>query len=1088
MLRKLKLGGVIFLSTLLSLVGCQSEKLVNEDGSQQGQQFTLTASKGIMSRTHLGSDGKQTVWSEGDKIYVSSANGKVHGTLELTSEPGETTGTFSGFVFGDTELLTYSVYPVPTAGKTIDLSQVIGGDKLNAPMVGQIDNKSVDFTNTCGILRLNLQNAVNQNYTISAKVKNGDEAASLLNTATVNVDDNGVASLAYSASETNTISLNNTIGGFMYVPYFINQDVDVYVGGIKIATIEKEKTVDNKPISFIGAIKQDDVKTLTYSNTTNGLIEPVEVNIDNNHVTDQTLNLTISSTQPGAGTTNQEVHEFVNIPSITEAFTGEGYNEVEVKNVVIELPQIKTTSNATTSVVSFEEIPQGVTVEIKEEEVTDKKSLEELTVILPSGTTEAEAKEAVVINMPNTTVTVKSADGKILLINEMTASTAENTLVIGKDVEIGSLTILKGGVSIYGKVHNITREKNNQDEKTKIYFGSGAVIGNIIDLMRNTHFEIEFENPADKPKDEVYDGNPTEREIELKRAAKNGGSFILRGGGLRLTSPLIVEKDFTLTFEGGNFDGNIGQFVDTKEWKSQVVVMPGVKFTFNGGGYYNTGQLDDEITNIRMAGGSSKPSKVIINGGNLIGSYHAIMIDENCLNAEVEINGGALSCDWNKQYNGVAIMNKSNAKVKINGGDISGYVSAVEMWGGEFIMTGGNINCSYQGDKTFVAHNNVAGNHIIGSALAFYPTKGRTVAATISGGRLSGLSSVYEVTGNVNLSITGGQFENAIVSNNCRKFISGGKFKVNPNPEYIVSGKVAKQNGGYYEIVNGEGGGNINPEGTISFENPGLAAALNADYPSNVKLDNGKAVFTRAWAESIVELNFSDQRTIESLAGIENFPNLVRLFCDRVGLKTLDISRNQKLKQIEVVGNELTSLNFSSNPALEIIKCNHQTNGCLSSLNISGNQSLKVLECQNNTITSLDLTNNINLEEIDCGVNKLTTLNLNSNLKLKKLFLACNQLTSLDVSKQLELTQLHCTENHISTLDITKNTKLNWLNCGNQQPDGSLITLVLTQAQKELWDDNWSKIEYWNSRNVKLSVVKSGNTASGKDMQDGGVF
>ena len=1075
---------------------------MNDGGSQQGQQFTLTASKGIMSRTHLGSDGKQTVWSEGDKIYVSSANGKVHGTLELTSEPGETTGTFSGFVFGDPELLTYSVYPVPTAGKTIDLSQVIGGDKLNAPMVGQIDNKSVDFTNTCGILRVNLQNAVNQNFTIRAKKKDKNEPVSLLTTATVNVDDDGVASLTYSASETETktISLENTVGGFMYVPYYINQDVDVYVDGIKIATIEKEKTVDNKPISFIGAIKQDQVKTLTYSNTTNGLIEPVEVNIKNSPVTEQTLNLTISSTQPDAGTTNQEVHEFVNIPSITEAFTGEGDTEVEVTNVVIELPQIETSSSATTSVVSFEEIPQGVTVEIKEEEVTDKKSLEELTVILPSGTTEAEAKEAVVINMPNTTVTVKSADGNILIINEMSASTAENTLVIGKDVEIGSLTILKGGVSIYGKVQNITRENNNQDEKTKIYFGSGAIVGNIIDLMKNTQFDVEFENPADKPKDEVYEGNPGEHEKALKKAAKNGGSFTVTEK-LRLTSPLIVERDFTLTFNGGAFWGDEGQFVDSKGWKSMVVVMPGATFTFNGGGEYNTGHKETQLSCIRMVGGSNARSKVIMNGGSLIGTYHAILIDEDCQNAEVEINGGSLSCDWWNQFHGVNIFNKSDAKITIKGGSLTSYgdakISSIEMWGGELNISGGQFDTNLSSVQEGLEVNPSVGNTLIGPAIAIAPKKNVTV--NISGGNFtgSGSNSFLEkivdtkLLGkvNVNLSITGGTFNAPVTSQNCQGFISGGKFKTQPKDIYIAAGKMAKENGGYYEIVNGEGGGSINPEGTISFENPGLAAALNADFPSDVKLDNGKAVFTRAWAERIVELNFSDQKTIESLAGIENFPNLERLFCDRVGLKTLNISENQKLKQIEVVGNELTQLDFSSNPALEIIKCNHQTNGCLSSLNVSGNQNLKVLECQNNTIASLDLTNNINLEEIDCGVNKLTTLNLNNNLKLKKLFLACNQLTTLDISEHLELTQLHCTENHISTLDITKNTKLNWLNCGNQQPDGSWITLILTQAQKTFWDVDWSKIEYWNSRNVKLLVVNADNgNTEGNDFPIEGIY
>ncbi len=260
----------------------------------------------------------------------------------------------------------------------------------------------------------------------------------------------------------------------------------------------------------------------------------------------------------------------------------------------------------------------------------------------------------------------------------------------------------------------------------------------------------------------------------------------------------------------------------------------------------------------------------------------------------------------------------------------------------------------------------------------------------------------------------------------------------------------------------------------VNVGNMGLLAVISKVYPDLVtKNSDGTYTVNQDKAAEVVELALSGQGTFESLDGIENFPNLERLFCDNVGLKTLDVSKNQKLKQVEVGGNLLTSLSFSNNPALEIIKCHDQQDRMLASLDVKGNINLRVLECQNNTLASLDLSNNTNLEEIDCGVNKLSTLNVANNLKLRKLFLACNNLTSLNISMLQSLKDLHCTENHISELDITKNEKLGWLNCGNQQPDGTEITVRMTEAQKVLWDTDWSKIEYWNSRYVNVVVVEA---------------
>lgn len=578
----------MILACLLALAGCQNEDSVDNGGSQSSQ-VIMTASISTSSRTYLDSESMHTVWSEGDQIYVSSADGKVTGTLTLTSEPGRTSGTFTGYVLGDPDKLDYSVFPVPENGETIDLSQVTGGDNLDAPMIGQINNYHVPFQNTCGILRLNLQDVNGKSFTISAKNASSGADAKLLTTATVKVE-NGVAKFEYTSSSDGTIALNNAVSGFMYVPYFIDQDVNVCVDGIEVAEVKQD--------DFIGKLKIDNVKTLIYSTTANGLIAPTDVQIDaTQNVENQTLVLNISSKGSGnpeqgsdTSTPTAEIHEYVNIPSITEALTGDGDTDIEVTSVVVELPKITVTS-APKSVVSFEEIPQGVTVSIQEEAQSasgNTESVEELTVILPSGTTKEETKQAVEINMPNTTVTVKLADGNVLLINEMTATTADHTLIIGKNIEIGTLSILKGGIKIEGKVNKIIRKEGNTNTVTEILIGSGATVENLLELMRDSNFSVHFENEADGPEGFVEESDGTYTIYGAKGwdefvAMVNGGeTFIGKtvklGGDIdlknKLQKPIGVQEEldwdkicFAGTLDGQNYsiknlkiDNTVGQF------------------------------------------------------------------------------------------------------------------------------------------------------------------------------------------------------------------------------------------------------------------------------------------------------------------------------------------------------------------------------------------------------------------------------------------------------------------------------------------------------------------------------------------------
>lgn len=140
----------------MAMMGCTNDSLMKDDGSQL---FTLEVGKRIESRTHL--DGDQLVWSEGDEIYVTSADGNVNGVLRLVAGANTPTGKFQGTVNGNTTKLKNIVYPAQVNGMSMASVEV---NKLIAPMTGTIGGQqgnTLEFN--CGFVKLNVLGLEDEN-------------------------------------------------------------------------------------------------------------------------------------------------------------------------------------------------------------------------------------------------------------------------------------------------------------------------------------------------------------------------------------------------------------------------------------------------------------------------------------------------------------------------------------------------------------------------------------------------------------------------------------------------------------------------------------------------------------------------------------------------------------------------------------------------------------------------------------------------------------------------------------------------------------------------------------------------------------
>ena len=108
-------------------------------------------------------------------------------------------------------------------------------------------------------------------------------------------------------------------------------------------------------------------------------------------------------------------------------------------------------------------------------------------------------------------------------------------------------------------------------------------------------------------------------------------------------------------------------------------------------------------------------------------------------------------------------------------------------------------------------------------------------------------------------------------------------------------------------------------------------------------------------------------KSIDSLKGIEFFPNLETLYCYNNKLTSLDVSKNEKLADLWCSQNNLTSLD------------------------VRQNEKLKQLWCYQNQLTELDVSKNTALEDLDCDQNQLTSLDVSPTV-VSTLYAAGNQI------------------------------------------------------------------------------------------------
>ena len=183
----------------------------------------------------------------------------------------------------------------------------------------------------------------------------------------------------------------------------------------------------------------------------------------------------------------------------------------------------------------------------------------------------------------------------------------------------------------------------------------------------------------------------------------------------------------------------------------------------------------------------------------------------------------------------------------------------------------------------------------------------------------------------------------------------------------------------------------------IDIPDTNFKAALVAKFDKD-----GDGEISREEAEAVKAISVMN-KGIKSMEGIQNFKNLNHLDCSF---------------------NELSSIDLSHNPSLDLLSIAHNS---FSTIDLSM-VSLDTFICFDNTLRTIDLSSQAKLRSISCGRNPLETLDLSH----------CNKnIHSIDASGCKKLSEIYIRKDQtIKYKEIPSNTIIKYLT-----PDGTVTLL-----------------------------------------------
>ena len=463
---------------LLLLSACSSDdELSQGNGNEALVSFNVELSGGMQNKAI--SDGTT---AKNLTVHVFDENGTYLSELDKTVELNEKKNLVSinlvkgktySFLFWASVNKENSPYSFGVDGKTItvDYNDAKANDESRDAFLGVVKNKAVEasFEENVTLKRPFAQiNFLTDD--IADAGKNG-----------LTIDENTHSSITLSKVATTLNPFTNTVGGFT--------EAEVIFGEAAIPALSETVTMGSAP----------DAKTYNYLGTAYFLVPaegenpnagkdqamlnsatlkikdingeglkvenvPVQWNYRTNiygSLLTATGNFNVTIVPDYDGSHNQEVKtkQVTTVDQVDEAIQS-GATEVIVteapkKDATITIPKVFEQDNETAVSISIPATTAAITIEEDTQEV--QSAPKEVTITAPTTSN-------LTINLPNSTVTLNGES-----YTTVTATTADNTLIIPEGVKVENLTVNRGNVEIYGDLA-VKVAKGSGYKGTIIYF------------------------------------------------------------------------------------------------------------------------------------------------------------------------------------------------------------------------------------------------------------------------------------------------------------------------------------------------------------------------------------------------------------------------------------------------------------------------------------------------------------------------------------------------------------------------------------------------------------------------------------------
>lgn len=720
----------------IGMAGCSNEE---EWGVAQKGIDEINASMGTEgSRTAM--NGNSVIWSEKDAISVFTQSGSdnYNNKYDLKKGAGSGNATFSGQMEGENPVKVVALYPYAadatygnnkvalTMKSTYEYAENSNNSAPMACLIKPESSSTLAFKNAGALMSVTVNNipAGYNKATLTSKAATNNDASStvpaLTGKAEITFDTGGYPTLGMTNDGGNgnviTITFTATATGLTNKTFYFPIPVAEYPA-LEVA-ISKDGS-DEKVLKTKG-LKAERSQRYTSTITLDEVSGSVPAEVSS-----------VSGVKDALSSNNSV--SVADVPS-TESSPAITLPDKAADNMSISFDKISTTSAIkVTGTSSATNVAKEVLISVPQQASEQQNPKFE-------------------IELPKSTVTL-AANGEAATYEEVTATTAQNTLIVGKGVTVKKL-IVKGGNVRMNKGATVSEIERGTDNTTTciIYKEDGATLPSTIpDGFTEVDAAI----------------------ADLQNVAKEGGIYTLTKN-LEGDFVISATNDVTINLNGYKVTNKLG---DT------FTVNQGSKLTINGNGtvdnvthqkacIYNNGTVvlnGGEYTRSKENGISKEDS-----GSN---SYYNILNHgEMTINPGVKVSqdghfssmiaNGYFTYNSGTSRSGyVSGTNHQNPSLLINGGTFSGGLNTIKNDDGAklTIVDGTFTNMS---QATVQNHHvtEIKGGTFNTSESAEYviDNEGHNGAAndlgqmTISGGTLNG--KIYVVGVGASLTVTGGTF------------------------------------------------------------------------------------------------------------------------------------------------------------------------------------------------------------------------------------------------------------------------------------------------------------------------------------------